>query len=466
MINTGFLGGLVFVLVFAGMLLVHELGHFIAARLLRIEVEEFGIGFPPRLLRLWRGKGTILIGKERLILPLNFDLLFDPKTSIHRLVEATADSVKGRLVLRTIAFAATEDGQYQPDPHSGNDLAASQPAAASVKDSKDFPQPGKVHVSGILNEVRPGTEVTLNWIPLGGFNRIKGENDPSVPGGMAAASPWKRIAVLLAGPTMNLLAAVMAYTFLFYQIGLPNTHIVVIADVSPESPAEMAGIQSGDTVLAAAGESISSVSRLQAIIRTHLDQPVSLSLQRGDQQVEISVTPLSSRTKKQGAIGVLLGNPLQPVNSWLGTIPTSFQATYGSIRELLALPGQIIAWVIQPQEAQLAGPRSIWNLFQQTVSRDVQSRETPSTSETQHPTNYTLLAVISLTISLGVLNLLPIPALDGGRILFTLPEIVIRRRIPPKFEAVVHGVGLMVLMALLGYFYILDFIHPVTINFP
>jgi regulator of sigma E protease len=205
---------------------------------------------------------------------------------------------------------------------------------------------------------------------------------------------------------------------------------------------------------------------VQAIIRTHLDQPVSLRLQRGYQQVEISVTPLSSRTKKQGAIGVLLGNPLQPVNSWLETIPTSFQATYGSIRELLALPGQIIAGVIQPQEAQLAGPRSIWNLFQQTVSRDVQSREIPSASGAQHPTNYTLLAVISLTISLGVLNLLPIPALDGGRILFTLPEIVIRRRIPPKFEAVVHGVSLMVLMALLGYFYILDFIHPVTINLP
>jgi len=465
-INIGFLGGLVFVLVFASMILVHELGHFIAARLLRIEVEEFGIGFPPRLLRLWRGKGTILIGKERLILPLNFDLLFDPKTAIHRQVEATTDSVKGRLVLRTIAFAATEDGQDQPDPHSENDLAASQPAAASVKDSKDSPQPGKVHVSGILNEVRPGTEVTLNWIPLGGFNRIKGENDPSVPGGMAAASPWKRIAVLLAGPTMNLLTAVLAYTFLFYQIGVPITHIVVIAEISPGSPAETAGIQTGDTVLAAAGESISSVSRLQAIIRAHLDQPVSLSLQRGDQQVEISVTPSSSRTKRQGAMGVLLGNPLHPTSSWFETISPSFDATYGSIRELLALPGQIIAGAIQPQEAQLAGPRSIWNLFQQTVSRDVQSRETPSTSETQQPTNYTLLAVISLTISLGVLNLLPIPALDGGRILFTLPEIVIRRRIPPKFEAVVHGVGLMVLMAMLGYFYILDFIHPVTINLP
>jgi len=464
--STGFLGGLVFVLVFAGMILLHELGHFIAARLLRIEVEEFGIGFPPRLLRLWRGKGAILIGHERLVLPLNFDLPFDLKAAIHRPVEATADSVKGRLVLRTLEFAATEDGQNKPDPLPEHAPDADRPAAVPLRRSKDFPKPGAIHVSGNLNEVRLGTEVTLNWIPLGGFNRIKGEDDPTVPGGMAAASPWKRITVLLAGPTMNLLTAVLAYTFLFYQIGVPNTHIVVIADVSPGSPAEMAGIQTGDTVLTAAGESITSVSKLQAIIRAHLDQPISLSLQRGDQQIEISVTPLSSRTKRQGAMGVLLGNPLHSTSSWFETISPSFAATYGSVRELLALPGRIIAGAIQPQEAQLAGPRSIWNLFQQTVSRDVQSREATSASTGQQPTNYTLLAVISLTISLGILNLLPIPALDGGRILFVLPEIIVRRRIPPRFEAIVHGVGLMVLMALLGYFYILDFIHPLTINLP
>ncbi len=367
MINTGFLGGLIFVLVFAGMIIIHELGHFIAARLLRIEVEEFGIGFPPRILTLFTWKGT---------------------------------------------------------------------------------------------------KFSLNWIPLGGFNRIKGEDDPTIAGGIAAAAPWKRLVVLLAGATMNLLTAVLAYSLLFYQVGVPNTHTVAIAEVSPGSPAEKAGILSGDFVLAAAGENIDSVTELQAIIRAHLDESLILRLRRGDQQIEISVTPLSSRTKKQGAIGVLLGNPLRPVGNWFETVPYSFQATYGTARELLALPGQIIAGAIQPQEAQLAGPRSIWNLFQQSVSRDVESREPSAQNEGQRPTNYTLFTIISLTISLGILNLLPIPALDGGRIFFTLPEILFRRRLPPKFEAVIHGVGFIVLLSLLGYFYILDFIRPVTINLP
>ena len=72
--STTLLGGIIFVVVFAGIILIHELGHFIVARLVNIEVEEFGIGFPPRLFRLWRGKGSVLIGRERLVIPLNYDL--------------------------------------------------------------------------------------------------------------------------------------------------------------------------------------------------------------------------------------------------------------------------------------------------------------------------------------------------------------------------------------------------------
>ena len=98
-------------------------------------------------------------------------------------------------------------------------------------------------MSGILKEIRPGTEFTLNWIPLGGFNKIKGEDDPETPGGMAAANPWKRLAVLVAGAGMNLLTAVVVYTFFFYQVGIPDTHTVVIASVDTPSPAQQAGLQ-------------------------------------------------------------------------------------------------------------------------------------------------------------------------------------------------------------------------------
>jgi membrane-associated protease RseP (regulator of RpoE activity) len=133
---------------------------------------------------------------------------------------------------------------------------------------------------------------------------------------------------------------------------------------------------------------------------------------------------------------------------------------------LLALPGQIIAGSISPQEAQLGGPRTIWNLFQQSVARDVSSRQTAPSGQSQAPTNYTLLIIISLTITVGVVNLLPIPALDGWRIFTTLVEIVIRRPIPAKYQTAINSIGFLVLLVLLGFFYIKDLISPIAISLP
>jgi regulator of sigma E protease len=365
--NTALLGGITFVLVFAGSILLHEFGHFIAARLLHIEVEEFGIGFPPRMVKLFHWKGT------------------------------------------------------------------------------DF---------------------TLNWLPLGGFNRIKGEDDPNMPGGLAAARPWKRIVVLLAGAFMNLLTAFFALSLLYNQIGLPDDRSVVIAGVSADSPAEAAGFQSGDKILKVDGQEIHSVQVMRTYTHTHLDQTLAVTVQRGEQVVELSVTPLSSRSEQEGAVGILLGNPLRPASSWFATLPYSFQATFNGIGELLSLPGRIIAGSLQPQEAQIAGPRSIWNLFQQAVARDVQSRQPTETGQEARPTNYTLSVIISLTLSLGVINLLPIPALDGGRIFLVLPEIFLRQRISARFQSMINGIGFLILLTLLGFFYIKDLINPVNFNLP
>src|SRR5512134_3457399 len=137
--NETLLAGLVFILAFDGMVLIHEFGHFIVARLCKIEVEEFGIGLP----------------------------------------------TPGALTLFT----------WQ------------------------------------------GTRFTLNWLPLGGFVRPKGENDPNVPGGLASASPWKRLVVLFAGPLMNLLAAVVIYSIIFNRVGVPDTSKVLIASITAKGPA-------------------------------------------------------------------------------------------------------------------------------------------------------------------------------------------------------------------------------------
>ena len=367
--NTSLLGGITFVVVFAGIILVHELGHFIVARLMGIEVEEFGIGFPPRAVKLFTWKGT------------------------------------------------------------------------------DF---------------------TLNWIPLGGFNKIKGEDDPNIPGGMAAANPWKRIPVLLAGVTMNLLTAVLVYTILFSQVGIPDPHSAVVAQVVPGSPAETAGLKVNDIVLSAGGTPITGYEQLVVITHNYLGKPMPLSISRNGQTLEITVTPRLVSPVNQGPMGIAVSQLMHPPKNWFETIPISFSAAGGDIQNLLSLPGRIIAGTISPQEAQIGGPRSIWNLFQQSVARDVSSRQPTPTGQTTPtpPTNYTLLIIISLTLTVGVVNLLPIPALDGWRIFTTLVEIVLRRPIPVKYQTAINSIGFMVLIILLSFFYIKDLIHPIIFTLP
>ena len=465
--NTGLLGGIVFVLVFAGIIFLHELGHFIAARLLHIEVEQFVIGFPPRLARLWRGRGSILIGKERLVIPVNFDLPFDPKLSLHRPVNVVAASIRGKLVLRSIAFAALEDGQYRPDPvMEPKPLPVPSPLEVAEPNA-NLPQPGEICITGILNQVRPGTEFILNWIPLGGYNKIMGEDDPDAQGGMAAANPWKRIAVLLAGATMNLLTGVLVYTLFFSQIGIPDTHTVVIASIASLSPAEQAGLQVGDVVQSAGGLPVTSYTQLTAITHNYLGLPLPLVILRDGTQLDITVTPRSVYPSNQGPMGVGIGQPLVPASSWFATLPAAFSATGQDISSLLALPGRLIAGTLSPQEAQVGGPRSVYNLFQQAVARDITSRQAASSGSTSaQPTNYTLLIIISLTVTVAVANLLPIPALDGGRIFMTLLEIVFRRRIPTKYQVMINGIGFIILVTLLGFFYIKDIISPVNFTLP
>jgi regulator of sigma E protease len=469
--SVSLLGGIIFVLVFAGIILLHEFGHFIVARLLNIEVEEFAIGYPPRLLRLWRGKGSLLIGKEHLVIPINFDLSFDPKLSLHHRVNAIATSIHGKLVLRSLDLAASEGGHYRPDPVSEGEPSSVPssvlPAGEKEKLNTVPPRPGEIQLSGILKEIRLGTEFTLNWIPLGGFNKIKGEDDPDAPGGMAAANPWKRIAVLLAGASMNLLTAVAVYTIFFSQIGIPDSHTAIIASVDSPSPAEQAGLQVGDVVLAAGGIPVNGYTQLTEITHNYLGLPLPLVILRNGKPLEITVTPRSIYPSDQGPMGVGIGQQLLPARSWFQTIPAAFSATGRDINSLLALPGRIIAGTISPQAAQIGGPRSVWNIFQQAVARDISSRQSTSAEgASTKPTNYTLLTIISLTVTVAVFNLLPIPALDGGRIFMTLPDIFLRRRIPAKYQAMINGIGFIILVTLLGFFYVKDIISPVNFILP
>ncbi len=156
---------------------------------------------------------------------------------------------------------------------------------------------------------------------------------------------------------------------------------------------------------------------------------------------------------------------------WLFTIKSS---------ALVSLPAEMISGQITPDQGRFVGLKGIYDLFGQAVSRDIQSRQTaqsapPSSSSssnsaapvnTQAPTYFTLQLIAILTVSVGFINLLPFPALDGGRIFFVLLELILRRRVKPEFENYVHAVGFAILILFMIYVNAMDFIHPAIINLP
>ncbi len=353
--NANFIIGLVeFIVALVALIIIHEFGHFIVAKLCKIPVEEFGIGFPPRI---------------------------------------------------TTLFTWAE------------------------------------------------TKFTLNWIPLGGFVRPKGENDPEVPDGLAAANPWVRLAVLFAGPMMNLLVGVLLYAIVFARVGAPDTSTVRIVSTVPNSPAAAAGLQPGDIIKTINSEKVTSTDQLHNIIYANLDKPVTLTYQRSGQIYQTTLTPRSNPPAGQGAIGILMENPVVSV-PWYKAVPLGGEAVYAHIRALLALPVQLATGAVSPSQGRLVGFKGMFDIYQEVRSGD-------TTATTGIPADMSvLLFFTNITISLGVLNLFPFPALDGGRILFTLPEIVLRRRIPARYENLINLVGFGLLLLLMIYVNLQDFISP------
>ena len=166
-------------------------------------------------------------------------------------------------------------------------------------------------------------------------------------------------------------------------------------------------------------------------------------------------------------IGVGLGVPFKEPTSWVETLNLGARYTYINIRTLISLPAQMIRGSLAPEQGRLIGLKGIYDIFSQTVNRDVEATTTApvSTAPLDQPVR-TLELIASLSISLGIFNLFPFPALDGGRIIFILPELIFRRRVSPRVENLVHGLGMAFLLAFMVYVNVMDFVDPIAITIP
>ncbi len=278
-----------------------------------------------------------------------------------------------------------------------------------------------------------GTAITLNWIPFGGFVRMH-EDEPGVAGGLAGKSRKVRAFVFAAGSLMNLLLAIVLFTVLFLVGALTPVDKAGagIYFVAPDSPAEMAGITVGDTILSIGGEPVDDVNEAVALIQASLGQQVEIVLSRNGQILEpVVVTPRLNPPEDEGSLGVALDLPLERQAYSLGeAIPRGLQTTWRMVQGLyLALRSAISG----ETALELSGPVGIYQHTAQAARSGIEQ----------------LIELTGmLSVNLFMLNLLPLPALDGGRLIFVLLEWIRGgRRVPAEKEGLVHLVGMMLLIA-------------------
>jgi len=413
-------------------LLVHELGHYVLAKLAGVRVEEFGLGMPPRMLRLWRGKGYIEINGVRVTIPANFRVT--PRAKVGARVDAIVQKKgNGSYILHRLHVIDADEERLAVD----DDL----------------------HLRGTVTDLEPGTLYSLNWLPMGAFVKMTGEEDPSDPRSLAAQPKRWRIAVLAAGSLCNIIASLVLLVTA-YTAGFPEQWQVKIGGVEPTSAAAEAGLQPGDLILSADGVPIAGetmyggMEQLRGIIRAAPEQPIEITVLRGKETTTLTAIPRHD-AEGYGFLGIVMAPWPDRSAVYHYSLPEALRASsrdFASVIEALAqLPSRLLQGNITPQEAR---PTSIVGISQVLAFSLQQSIEWRLAFFALHD-----MAFISLALGLG--NLLPLPALDGGRILFVLIEAVRRRRMSAEREGLVHFVGLVILIGLMALVMIQDVINPI-----
>ena len=330
-----------FLVIIAVIVLAHELGHFVTARASGVKVEEFGIGFPPRLFSIKRG----------------------------------------------------------------------------------------------------GTVYSLNAIPLGGFTKMAGEEDPKVTGSLASKSAGARLLVLSAGSIMNLLLPILLFSIAFM---VPHDLVIEpvrIEEVAPGSPADKAGIESGDIILSVDTKPVNNLNDVHRYIQLKLGMETTLLIQHTDSTTEeIRLIPRWRHPQDEGAIGVKLDPEYAQLNQsttrehypFWEAIPLAIGS---SLETLVLFKNDIVGMIIGAVPLAVTGPLGIAQIAGEVARSGISPL---------------MEFAAFISINLGVVNLFPLPALDGGRMVFVLLELLRRgKRISPKTEGVVHLVGFVLLIALI-----------------
>jgi len=306
-----------------------------------------------------------------------------------------------------------------------------------------------------------GTIYSVNWLPFGGFVRLVGEDvtdkRKDAKNSFYTKSIGQRMRVVVAGVFMNFVVAILVFYIVVFALGfkvnLPlivdhkfafvnQSTEVLVADVGADSPAKKAGIEPGSAIVVAGGQEISSISQLQGIIRAQDNKPIDLVLENpvNNSRRSVTATPVYNNDVKAPALGVELGEIVALKYDTFGQkLFSGFIHSYNTFDYSVAVFGKLIAYSFKerdfaPVSENVSGPVGIVQITSQAVSLGPVS---------------VLQLVGLLSLNLAVLNILPIPALDGGRFAFIVFELVTRKRANATFEKWVHTVGFAFLIGLI-----------------
>ena len=284
---------------------------------------------------------------------------------------------------------------------------------------------------------KTGTLWALRIFPIGGYCRFEGDenelrdgdvSDPSKSFGIKR--PWERCLVVAGGAIMNILFAWILTTALLYVNGVNDLESPVIGNLIPEYPAERMGALQGDRILSINGHAITEWSEIRSTLQTLDTEEVNITVRRGDEELSFSGTVPFSEENGTRFLGIQISRIRYPIH----------KAAYEAMS---------YCWRISVLTYQ-----GLWQMVTGRIPMDVAgpvgiARMAGDAAAQGFWTFITFLAIINL--SLGLLNLLPFPALDGGRLIFLIWEMVSGRRFPEKWENGIHLVGFMMLMVIIAF---------------
>lgn len=457
-----------FVVMLVPMILIHELGHFLAAKSVGITVLEFGLGFPPRALKLFERNGTEYtlnwLPLGGFVRPLGEDFVRPVSDD-----EASGDWAEAQRRGVSNPKSVNQAGPWQRMLFMGAGAGANFLAAMAlfvIMALLGLPVVKGATVTA--RSVEPGSPAAAAGLEPGDvITRVDGDYIDS-------SAALAQYFTMKEGRQVTLTvergdAEPFDTQMTLDEAGGTTVENVVVVGVVTDSPAGQAGLQPDDLILAGNGQHFNSVEDLQTFTNAHRGEEIALLIERNGEQMTVNLTPRQDVPANQGPIGISISSTQSSATSGLTladrdaivdyqpatlgeAVQYSLQRTGETIGLIVQAPVEIIRGTISPE---MARPVSVVGLSQIGGQRLEESVR----FETALPI-LDFAAVISL--ALGLTNLLPIPGLDGGRILFVIIELLRGKPMSPEREGMVHLIGLLLLLGTMSIFIINDIVNPIT----